>query len=49
MLDIHKFSFFSATIRLWNNSSDSILNLDSPEAFRKSTTDFWTNNYYFYT
>ena len=39
-IDIHKFSFFSATIRLWNSLPDSIVNLDSPEAFRKSATDF---------
>ena len=30
------FSFFSATIRLWNSLPDSIVNLESPEAFQKS-------------
>ena len=35
-IDIHKFSFFSATVRLWNSLPDSIVNLDFPEAFQKS-------------
>ena len=39
-IDIHKFSFFPATVRLWNSSPDSVVNLDSFEAFRRSATDF---------
>ena len=39
-IDIHKFSFFPATVRLWNSSPDSVVNLDSFEVFRRSATDF---------
>ena len=42
-IDIHKFSFFPATVRLWNSSPDSVVNLDSLEAFRRSATDFLNN------
>ena len=39
-IDVHKFSFFPATVRLWNSSPNSVVNLDSFEAFRRSATDF---------
>jgi len=43
-IDVHKFSFFPATVRLWNGLPDSVVHLDSLESFRRSVTDF-LNNY----
>jgi len=47
-IDIHKFSFFPATIRLWNSLPDLIVNLDSPEAFHKSATNFLNKKLFLY-
>jgi len=32
-IDMHKFSFFPATVRLWNRSPNSVAHLDSPQSF----------------
>ena len=39
-IDIHKFSFFPTTNRLWNSLPDLIVNMDSPEAFHKPANHF---------
>jgi len=39
-IDTHKFSFFPASVRLWNSFPNSIVHFDSLELFRRSVTAF---------
>ena len=39
-INVHKFSFFPATIRLWNNLPDHIVQLETVGRFRNSVNDY---------
>ena len=42
-IDVHKNSFFPATIRLWNTLSQEIINCNNLRKFRTSTNFYLTN------
>ena len=43
-INVHKFSFFPATIRFWNCLPYQIVNLETIGRFRNSVNDYVINN-----